>query len=350
MRLVQKLEGGKKRARNVENGRPPAAIVEGVGVGEGDGDDKDDEDGVEEMTRGGSGARKRTRVVDPFEPGGKNKKKMKKVMTEAAPTPTPAEDVTLDEELLRLAGTAVAVVDATTSASPKKKKRKKKKNMETEREKADSELLPPENQGTQEVRVPLGGFVVGEPRSADCDHGADIALRSEISAQPRLDDGDGLDGLRKHQKRSRSATPAGSSSSHPGMCVPHLHRTRFHGRNAFGFLLIFFCFDFELPYSGCTTRQSSWHSTTRGISETNAGVSYCPCTRSSDNIGLPSPRGTFSPNLKSNRCAPVSSGRDGGLSYQKAEAEKEEKETHRRPRGYRGPSIMHDGVQFVPSL
>ena len=181
MRLVQKLEAGKTRSRNMENGElaetatatATAAMVNGRSNG------REGEDSAEEESRvaSTSAVRKRPRVADPFEPGGggKSKKRMKKAAAataventetgetaEAVEGAVPAKDVAAEE-----APSMVAFVDASTSLSSKKRKKTKKKtkNVETE-----TQLLPEGESEGQGVQGPVAGLGhVDEPRPADRD-------------------------------------------------------------------------------------------------------------------------------------------------------------------------------------
>lgn len=152
------------------------------------------EDGAEEETRAASAVRKRPRVVDPFESGGKNKKKMKKVVVESAETEAvdavPAKDIAVEEA--PPLGSVVATIDAMTNSSPKKRKRRRKK------QKTEPVLEGQGAQGHAEV--------LGEPA-------ADV-LPVEGSAQSLLEE---WDGLVEFQERTQSGTPTRPSSSHSGM-------------------------------------------------------------------------------------------------------------------------------------
>jgi hypothetical protein len=166
-RLLQKLEGGKKRSREIENGATPVRTKE------------DEEVGSEEESRAGN-LRKRTRI-DPFQPGGKKKKNAvdmgtaKAVAADAAP---------------RL-GT-MAPLDAMAGPGPKRKKKKKK-------------ALKPEEQGGEERVAKCVSD--GEERSAN--HDTNIA-QSEESLQSLFDE---WNGLWKHPEIRRGTASGPSSSS-----------------------------------------------------------------------------------------------------------------------------------------
>jgi len=202
-RLIQKLQGGKKHARNMENGVLDSTAASAMANDSNQREGEEEEDGAEEETRAASAVRKRPRVVDPFESGGKNKKKMKKVVAEAAETveAVPAKDGAV-EEAPPLGG-VVATIDATTNPSPKKRRRKKRKQ----------KTVPlPEGQGAQGHAEVLGGPV------AD-------GLPVEASAPSLLEEWDGIGAF---QEISRSGTPTRPSSSHSGMCcywTPHIDAT-----------------------------------------------------------------------------------------------------------------------------
>ncbi|KAI0249935.1 hypothetical protein BJV78DRAFT_1222913 [Lactifluus subvellereus] len=169
-RLVRKLEGGKRRSREVENGAMPVRARE-----------DEEEDGAEESRVGT--IRKRARF-DPFEPGGKKRKKVVDMGT--------ANGVAT-EDAPRL-GT-MATVDAMAGPSPKRKKKKKK-------------TLISEAQGTEEgvaLRVPDG-----EVRSAN--HDANIVQREGSSVQSRVDE---WDGPRKYPQIGRGNASGPSSSAAP---------------------------------------------------------------------------------------------------------------------------------------
>ncbi|KAH9983070.1 hypothetical protein BJV74DRAFT_852325 [Russula compacta] len=183
-RLVQKLEGGKRRAREAENGAP----VNNNNKREREREEEESDSAEESRV---VAIRKRTRV-DPFEAGGK-KKKMKKVVVETAPAKD--DDVSMGEA--PQAG-AMATVDAMTRPGQKKKKRKKKKP-------------PPNGQGVQ-GRAALEGEPAGEAWCAN--HDAEVAQHAEPSGsvQSLLDE---WDGLWRHQQNSISSSPGSSRSSVP---------------------------------------------------------------------------------------------------------------------------------------
>jgi len=194
MRLIQKLQGGKKHARNMENGVQDSTAASAMVNDSNQREGEEEEDGAEEDTRAASAVRKRPRVVDPFESGGKNTKKMKKVVAEAAETAVetaPAKDDVVEEA--PPLETAVATIDATTNPSPKKRKRKRKNKRKT--------VALPEDQGAQAHAEVLGGPV------------ADV-LPVEASTSSLLEEWDGIGDF---QEISRSGTFTRPSSSHSGM-------------------------------------------------------------------------------------------------------------------------------------
>jgi len=182
-------------ARNMENGVLESTVAS---ARVNDRNQREGEEGEgsaeEETTRAASAVRKRPRVVDPFESGGRNKKKMKKVAAEAAEIAerveaVPAKDIAVEEAPL------LGSVVATTNSSQKKRKRKKKKH----------KTGPlPEGQEAQGYTEGLGEPV------AD-------ALPVEGSAQSLLEE---WDGIGEFQERSRSGTPTRPSASHSAVVPP----------------------------------------------------------------------------------------------------------------------------------
>jgi len=122
-RLVKKLEGGKRRAQQMENGTSASGSTSTMVQNNGG---QEEEDSAEE-SRAGT-IRKRERV-DPFEPGKKKKKRRKnaemEMDVEAVVTTAPPakEDIVLEEAPQT---GAMETVDTTTRPGPKKKKKKKK--------------------------------------------------------------------------------------------------------------------------------------------------------------------------------------------------------------------------------
>ncbi|KAH9971343.1 hypothetical protein BGW80DRAFT_1253366 [Lactifluus volemus] len=165
-RLIQKLEGGKKRSREIENGDTLVKAKE------------DEEADSEEESRAGN-LRKRTRI-DPFEPGGKKKKN-------AVETGT-AKGIAVG------AAARLAPLDVMAGPGPKRKKKKKKPRI-------------PEKQGGEEHVAK--GISDGEERSAN--HETNIA-QSEESLQSLFDE---WDGLWKHPQISRDNASGPSSSTVP---------------------------------------------------------------------------------------------------------------------------------------
>jgi hypothetical protein len=180
-RLVQKLEGGKKRLRRMENGATPVRVAE------------EEADSAEE-SRAGT-IRKRARI-DPFEPGAKQKKKktmeMKMKMGMGTTNGVAVEDV---PQL----GT-VAPVDAIAGPVPKRKKKK--------------QTLIPEGQGREE-RVALG---VPDGEGPSGNHNTNIAQREGSSMPSTADE---WDGPWKYPQMGRGNASGPSSSGmfsimHPG--------------------------------------------------------------------------------------------------------------------------------------
>jgi hypothetical protein len=184
---VQKLKGGKRRARELENGaRAVTANKDEQG---------EEQDSAEESRAAGIALRKRQRV-DPFEPGGKKKKKkMKKAVGlvvgggSVEATAQAKEDIEMEEAPR---SGSMATEDAMTRPGPKKKK-KRKRHL-------------PESQGAQ-GHVARGG-PGGEARSARLD--ADITQHAEPSTQSSLLEE--WDGISQDQQGSRSGTPGPSCS------------------------------------------------------------------------------------------------------------------------------------------
>ena len=191
MRLIQKLQGGKKHARNMENGVQDSTAASAMVNDSNQREGEEEEDGAEEDTRAASAVRKRPRVVDPFESGGKNRKKMKKVVAEAAETAVEAVPTKGDvvEEAPPL-GSVVATVDTMTNPSPKKRKRKRKNKQKT--------VPLPEDQGAQ-----------GRTEGPVVD-----VLPVEGGAQSLLEEWDGIGDFKEI---SWSGTPTRPSSSHSGI-------------------------------------------------------------------------------------------------------------------------------------
>ncbi len=182
VRLIQKLEGSKKRAREMEN-RTQAPMVNK--------DEQDEGDSAEESRTAGISVRKRQRV-DPFESGGKKKKK--KVVELMGTTETVRAEDSDDVEMKEAPKSgSMAMNDAMTRSGPKKKKKKKRHRL---------------GQGAQGCVAP--GGPVGEARSAPLD--ADITQHGESSTQSSLLEE--WDGIVEDQQASRSGTPG---SSCPGV-------------------------------------------------------------------------------------------------------------------------------------
>lgn len=183
---MQKLEGGKRRAWERENG--PQAVTANKNEHE------EEKDSAEESRAAGIAIRKRQRV-DPFESGGKKKRKKVVVGPVGAVETARAKDSDVEMEEAPQSGSVVATDDATTLPGPKKKKKKKKKR-----------LL--ESQGAQ-GHVAHGG-AGGQARPAPFD--ANITPHAESSDRSSLLEE--WDGISQDQQGSRSGTPGSFS----GMC------------------------------------------------------------------------------------------------------------------------------------
>lgn len=180
-RLVQKLEGSKKRAREMENGTQAPVV---------NNDEQREGDSTEESRAAGIAIRKRQRV-DPFESGGKKKKK--KLVVGMAETAQAMDDVEMKEAPQ---SGLMTTDDAMTKSGPKKKKKKKHRL---------------ESQGAQGHDAP---GPVSETRSALLD--ADTSQLAESSTQSSLPEE--WDGILQDQLESRSGT-AGSSCRVPSPVV-----------------------------------------------------------------------------------------------------------------------------------
>jgi len=115
-RLVQKLQGGKKRARELAND----AHADAVGVKKKE--DGEDESSAEESRIGTT--RKRT-IIDPFETAGKKRKKRRKEAEEIKE----AADGTAQETCQMAGEGTTGALDAMAGPTPKKKKKKKKSHL-----------------------------------------------------------------------------------------------------------------------------------------------------------------------------------------------------------------------------
>lgn len=171
---MQKLEGSKKRAREMENGTQ-ATMVNGD-------EQREEGDSAEESRAAGIAIRKRQRV-DPFESGGKKKKKKVVELVGAAETVRAVDDVEMKEAP---ESGLMATDDAMTISGPKKKKKKKHRV---------------ESQGAQGHDAP--GGPVSETPSAHPN--ADITQLEESSSRSSLLEE--WDGILQDQLESRSGTP-----------------------------------------------------------------------------------------------------------------------------------------------
>ncbi|KAH9050773.1 hypothetical protein EDB87DRAFT_1583212 [Lactarius vividus] len=176
VRLVQKLQGGKKRARETANG----AHADVVGVKK---TKEGEEESSAEESRVGT-IRKRT-IVDPFEAAGKKGKKRRKE----------AEEIKEPTDEAAQAVHHMDIDEGTTAKPTPKKKKKKKKN------------LLPEGAGTVGLN--------GEPRSAKT-HNAPVAQDEGPLTQPPLDDT--AEGKKPLQQEFRDgASEASDTVSAPGI-------------------------------------------------------------------------------------------------------------------------------------
>jgi len=178
---VQKLEGGKRRARELENGTRAISVNKD--------EQGEEKDSAEESRAAGIAIRKRQRV-DPFEPGGKKKRK-KAVVGGTAETTQTKVDIEMEEAPPQSG--SMATDDTMTRPGPRKKRRRKKHL--------------PESQGAQ-GHVARGG-PGGEARSVRLD--TDITPHAEPSTQSSLLEEE-WDGISQTQLGSRCGTPRSSCS------------------------------------------------------------------------------------------------------------------------------------------
>ena len=184
-RLVQKLEGGKRRARELENGARSAVTANKD-------EQEEEKDNAEESRVAEIAIRKRQRV-DPFESGGK-KKKRKVVVVGSVGTVETAHAKDDDVEMKEASQSrSMATNDAMTRPGPRKKKKKKRM---------------PESLGAQGL-VARGG-PSGDTQSARLD--ADITPYAESSDRSSLFEE--WAGIAQDQQGSRCGTP----SSYSGKC------------------------------------------------------------------------------------------------------------------------------------
>ncbi len=176
-RLVQKLEGSKKRVREMQNGTQAP-------IGSND-EQREEADSAEESRTAGIVIRKRQRV-DPFESGGKKKKKVVELVGTAQAKDS--DDVETEEPPQ---SRSMTTDDGFTRSSPKKKKKKKHQL---------------ESLGAQGHVAP--GGLVGEARSARLD--TDITQHAEASSESFILEE--WDGILQDQQGSRSGTPGSSCS------------------------------------------------------------------------------------------------------------------------------------------
>jgi hypothetical protein len=172
---VQKLKGSKKRAREMENGTQAPMV---------NNDEQREGDSAEESRAAGIAIRKRQRV-DPFESGGKKKKKVVELVG-TSETARAMDDV----EMKEAPQSGLMATDDAMTKSGRKKKKKKKHRLES--------------QGAQGHDAP--GGPVSETRSALLD--ADTTQLAESSTQSSLLEE--WDGILQDQQGSRSGTPGSS--------------------------------------------------------------------------------------------------------------------------------------------
>ena len=182
---MQKLEGGKRRARELENGTQHAATANKD-------EQEEEKDNAEESRAAEIAIRKRQRV-DPFESGGKKKKRKVVVGGSVGTVETArAKDDDVEMEEASQSG-SMATNDAMTRPGPRKKKKKKRMS---------------ENLGAQGLVV--RGGPSGDTQSARLD--VDITPHAESSDHSSL-----LEewaGIAQDQQGSRCGTP----SSYSGKC------------------------------------------------------------------------------------------------------------------------------------
>jgi hypothetical protein len=197
-RLMKKLEGGKRRTRDrLENGAQSAATANNNKDEQGEEQDS----AAEESRAAGISIRKRQRV-DPFELGGKNKKRKKTVVAGLVGTVETAlakDDVEMEMEDAPQSG-SMATGDAVTRPGPKKKKKKKKHLTEGQT-----------GQGAPGPVAHEQGGPGGEARSARLDAGITRDAESSTSTQSSLLEEE-WGGISQDQLGSRSGTPGPSCS------------------------------------------------------------------------------------------------------------------------------------------
>ena len=176
---MQKLEGSKKRGREMENGTQASMI----NIDE----QREGGDSAEESRAAGIAIRKRQRV-DPFESGGKKKQKRVVELVSSAGTTRAMDDVGMNEAPQ---SGLMAADDAMTKSGPKKKKKKKHRL---------------ESHGAQRHDVPRGP--VSETRSAPLD--VDTRQLAESSTESSLHEE--WDGIQQDLQENWSSTPGSSCS------------------------------------------------------------------------------------------------------------------------------------------
>jgi hypothetical protein len=174
---MQKLKGSKKRAREMENGTQTPLV---------NNDEQREEGNSAEESRAAGIAIRKPQRVDPFESGGKKKKKKVVELVGTAETARAMDDV---EMKAAPQSGLMATDDAMTKSGPKKKKKKKHRL---------------ESQGAQGHDAP--GGPVSETRSALLD--ADTTQLAESSTQSSLHEE--WDGILQDEQGSRSGTPGSS--------------------------------------------------------------------------------------------------------------------------------------------
>jgi hypothetical protein len=270
---MQKLEGSKRRAREMENGTQAPMV---------NNDEGREGDSAEESRAAGIAIRKRQKV-DPFESGGKKKKKKVVEFARTAETARAMDDVEMKEAPQ---SGLMATGDAMTKSGPKRKKKKKHRL---------------KSQSVQGDDAP--GAPVSETRPD-----ADTTQLAESSTQSSLLEE--WDGILQDQLGSRSGTP---DSSCPGAYFPLA---------PFSGLRVFFSAN-RRNFNHFSSIAWCWRSATHIVSESTAEFSVN--FNSNPDLDPPSCSDIFSFSPQSHRCIANSSRKNRTIFTQKTEAQKEEK-------------------------